>query len=146
MTHSSNFEASRGCCCYVSLVDNWCSFHSDVSHSIFSSSSSAAATDDFFVGLQARREAHCTQNLKPDDPSVEVDRLLSDPATGLDSIENYPTSSSYSTLLLTLNRHRALPSNGCSRWVVMFSHQRDHGYHVSSTHLEMLVFFQTAKF
>ena len=41
------------------------------------------------MGLQARREACWTPNLKPDDLSVKVDRFLSDPATGRDSLENY---------------------------------------------------------
>jgi len=43
-----------------------------VTSAALSSSSSAAVSDDFSVGMPARQEPRCTQNLKPDDPSVKV--------------------------------------------------------------------------
>jgi len=41
-----------------------------------SSSSSRAMSVDFFVRLQVRHEAYCTQNVKPDDLSVKIDRKI----------------------------------------------------------------------
>jgi len=61
--------ASLKCC--MAAVAMSASLTTDVPSTVTSaipssSSSSAAVSDDFFKGLQARHEARCTQNLKPD--------------------------------------------------------------------------------